>query len=356
MDPITHGLLGATTAHLGFVQKLGRGAATMAAVAAMLPDMDIFVAPAMRVMGLTVDSFDGMKYHRGLSHSLLAAPVLALVVSIVWYLFSRKMFLGKYLCCLLGAFCHPLLDWCTSYGTQLLSPLSNHRFAINAVPIVDIIYTPLLATTLLAAWAIRKFGRRRGWNGLQVAWIGMILSVAYLGTGRLMHEVAMRRGITAYDAARASTADNSPPGKLKVQAYPSLGTIFVWRIVAQDDAGWYVGRTHTLFDRPVTLTHHQDDSDRFVDAAKQNERVAMFDWFASGQLRAISKDVAGTPVVELHDMRYAMDPADGESLWYAQVAFCHDGSIESVRRIHNGRYDGSFNRIAAMCWRDLFRP
>ena len=41
---------------------------------------------------------------------------------------------------------HPLLDWFTTYGTQLLAPFSRHRFAIDGVGIVD----PFYSLTLIA--------------------------------------------------------------------------------------------------------------------------------------------------------------------------------------------------------------
>ena len=30
-----------------------------------------------------------------------------------------------------------MLDWCTTFGTQLLAPVSRARFALDAIPIVD---------------------------------------------------------------------------------------------------------------------------------------------------------------------------------------------------------------------------
>ena len=47
---------------------------------------------------------------------------------------------------------HPLLDYFTTWGTQLLWPFSNHRFAADGIFIVDAFYTlPLVAAFVLFA-------------------------------------------------------------------------------------------------------------------------------------------------------------------------------------------------------------
>ena len=66
MDTITQGLLGAVTAQLGFRQRIGRDATWVAAAAAVVPDLDIFIVPLMSMTGMEVDSLAQLRYHRGL--------------------------------------------------------------------------------------------------------------------------------------------------------------------------------------------------------------------------------------------------------------------------------------------------
>jgi hypothetical protein len=53
-----------------------------------------------------------------------------------------------YLCGLAGYLPHPLLDACTSYGTHLWLPFSQHREAWNLIAVVDPLFTLLLAVPL----------------------------------------------------------------------------------------------------------------------------------------------------------------------------------------------------------------
>ena len=82
MDPLTQGLLGAVTAQLGFRQRLGGAATWIAAITAMLADLDVVTGPIMRLAGARVDEFTLLNTHRALSHSLLAIPVIALVTAL----------------------------------------------------------------------------------------------------------------------------------------------------------------------------------------------------------------------------------------------------------------------------------
>jgi len=357
MDTITQGLLGAATAQLGFRRKLGRGATWAAALTAMLPDLDIFAAPLMRAVGVEVGPFDSMRTHRGISHSLLFSPLLALATAGAWYALRRKQFGWLYLCCLAAAASHPLLDWCTSYGTQLLAPLSDRRFAADVVPIIDILYTPILIVTLMTCWLLRRFGPRAARAATRVGWGGFLLSVAYLAAGRVMHDVAVARGLDAYATVHPSAALDTPPPSVTAEAYPTIGSIFVWRVVVRAPDGWYVGRTHTLFDRPVKLTRRGSDDDPFVRAALADPNVQTFRWFTGGNLRAVSRVDDGQRIVELHDMRYGIRTDSPESLWYARVTLDDTGRVRAVQRRHNFRNRSRpLGRAARMAWQELFTP
>jgi inner membrane protein len=70
MDLITQGLLGAVVGQAGFQKKLGRKAISIGAAIGLLPDFDIFAR-------LLPDICSEMLYHRGFTHSLFFAPLVA---------------------------------------------------------------------------------------------------------------------------------------------------------------------------------------------------------------------------------------------------------------------------------------
>jgi len=156
MDSLTRGLLGGVVAQTGFRQRIGRDATWVAALAAYSADLDILIPSVMTPAGAYVDGFADLVVHRGLSHSLLGVPVLAALFAVPWWWIRRYRALrdeehadGRaapfwllYACCFAAAPTHPLLDWCTSYGTQLFAPFTRTRYAADCVGIIDMIYTP----------------------------------------------------------------------------------------------------------------------------------------------------------------------------------------------------------------------
>jgi len=226
MDTITQGLLGAATAQLGFRQRIGKDATWLAAFAGIVPDFDIFIQPLMTLSGRETDDFTRTVIHRGLSHSLVMVPVLSLFITLFWRRFRRSSkspqpFALLYACVFIALLTHSLLDWTTSYGTQLLAPFTDRRFALDFMPIIDIFYTPALILTLAACYVIRKLKSNPRKITLITGWIGFGLSTAYILTGGVMKTMAIQ---TMQKHFPEKTATG------QYQAYPQIGTIFLWRI------------------------------------------------------------------------------------------------------------------------------
>ncbi len=142
MDPVTQGALGASVPQ-AFSRTTTVVAATLfGAVSGMAPDLDFLIRS-------DTDPLLYLKYHRQFTHSLIFIPVGSLICALVFHwLLGRRWQISfglTYLFCLLGYATHGLLDACTSYGTQLLWPFSDARFAWNTISIVDPLFTlPLL--------------------------------------------------------------------------------------------------------------------------------------------------------------------------------------------------------------------
>src|SRR5690606_3929228 len=98
----------------------------------LLPDLDMLANLA--------DPWNGIVHHRAESHSLLVLPWVALALGPLAFKTIGKgrgtawQWIHLSLWALLT---HPLLDLCTSYGTQLLAPVSRERYALDAVSIID---------------------------------------------------------------------------------------------------------------------------------------------------------------------------------------------------------------------------
>jgi inner membrane protein len=376
MDTLTQGLLGAVTAQLGFRQRLGPSATWVAAAAAVAPDLDVFAGPMLAAVGRDAQGLGYITAHRGLSHSLLAVPLIALAVAGLWWWGRRWIerrraarraadgagggpgppFLLLYACVFVAVLSHPLLDWCTTYGTQLFSPVTSRRFAADVVPIVDILYTPLLVLTLVGCAVVRRMKR---WDGrrasLAVGWVGFGLSVAYLASGHVLHEraVEMARGL----AEETMTApDGGPAAIRRADAYPALGSILAWRTVVETDAGWQVARVRPLAREPVEPDRVHavaDAAGPWVDRARSLRAAHVYAWFAMDRLRAEHRRDGEEHVVTLHDMRYGYRPDRLESLWPLVVRFGPDGQVRQVRRL-TPRSRRGMGEMIADAWDDIW--
>jgi inner membrane protein len=390
MDSITQGLLGAVTAQLGFRQRIGRDATWLAAGAALLPDLDVLVGPVLSLSGAETDDLTIVTVHRGLSHSLLMVPLIALVPALAWWYFRRRAgnprqgnperpratnaaqeavaapvrrsapFYLLYACVLVAVLSHPLLDWCTSYGTQLFLPITDARYAIDAVPIIDVIYTPILAATLIACYLARKVAPIRAARATMIiGWAGMALSTGYIAAGRWMHDLAIERALRGAGHARVGRAD----------AYPALGTIFLWRTVMRTDDGWTVGRVHVLSGSQAQPAHVVEADNEWVRRARGLEEARVFDWFAMGRTRASYARQGGLQagvnrgleasndlhIVEFHDMRYGRRTDSVESLWGLRVTFDETGRLAEVHRFQ--AYRGhSVRESLRQAWHDVWNP
>jgi inner membrane protein len=178
MDPLTHFLTGACIGRSGFNRKTAY--ATVAAVlAAEAADIDVLWGLAGPV--------EQLKHHRGITHTLIAAPVVAgAVVGAVWLFHAwrkipRKSDLGGgtssgfapqpvhwgwlYLTAIVAALSHLLLDWSNSYGLRPFYPFDSRWFAGSFLFIIEPELWALLLLALIMPWLLgltdREIGARR---------------------------------------------------------------------------------------------------------------------------------------------------------------------------------------------------
>ncbi|MFV8819642.1 metal-dependent hydrolase [Haliea sp. E17] len=302
MDPITQGAVGAAAAQLAARPRDFAKVALVGALGGMAPDLDIFIRSG-------TDPLLALEYHRQFTHSLLMIPLLGGIVGLALYgLLGRRWQLDWRQCVLwsiLGYATHGLLDGCTSYGTQLLWPLSDRRFAWDSISVIDPLFTlPLL---LALGFAIRR--RSRPWLLAGIAW-----SACYLGLGFIQHERAIAMG----EAIAASRGDQP----LRLEAKPSFGNLVVWKVIYETADAFHVdavkpglgqetiwpGDSVVKLDAPRHLPWLQDNSQQWRD-------IQRFAHFSDGYL-ALDEQHAWRVV----DMRYSLLPQQIQALWGIQLS------------------------------------
>lgn len=183
-------------------------------LAAEIPDLDT-LWPSEPVL-------QALEAHRGISHSLVAAPVVALLAtSLAWLLYRRaRAWVVFAVASIAVPVAHLLPDLWTGWGTRLLLPFSDTRLALDWTMVVDPLVTlPLLLGAILA-WRHKR---------LLPLHLAFALAALYVGG----------RGLT--QSHLASRVRASHPAAETVAVFPSWLGPFHWRWVAADPSSYVAG-------------------------------------------------------------------------------------------------------------------
>lgn len=313
MDSMTQLLFGGVVAAAGFRDKLGRRAVAAGGLIGTLPDLDVLG----QLFG-TQSVTDVWLYHRAVSHSFPATLVYGAALGwVIWRAERLRrapadaeedkdrrrswMWLGA-----LSAVTHPLIDLFTAYGTQLLAPFSTARFAINAMPIIDPVYTlPLLLVFLFALVTRRKAEAAQRAARFALVYIGLYTTMAW-GIGRHMEDRA-REELRSLAPVAAAAA--------RIDAYPVIFQPWWRRIVADLPDEILIGFASPFRDAPIQWQRiPRPDTSTPMAAAQATYEARIFRWFADGRLHWTQKpdpvpDNAGGVLLEARDYRYGL-PGD----------------------------------------------
>lgn len=271
MDTISQIALGAAVGEAVAGEKAGRKAALYGAIGGVIPDLDILLYPFL-------DEPARLGVHRGFSHSiffaLLAAPLCG------WFLRkihsrARATFRDWTLLAFAALFTHPLLDYFTIYGTQLLNPLSDYPFQLGSIFIIDPLYTlPLIVGLTAAFFARRNPDRRRFFN-----LAGLALSSLYLAVGvgsKFTAEAAFERSLRAQNIAFD-----------RLYSSPTPFNIVLWAGLAEDRANdriWVGLYSHLDDPGPIAFQELEKNSGLIAHARESMPLRRLF-WFSRGWYR-----------------------------------------------------------------------
>jgi len=217
MDTLTHALSGvllarATAPRDAPPRSIPRRVAA-GFFACAFPDMDFvigFIGPVEYLMN-----------HRGATHSLLLLPLWALLVAWVLAKILREPrgWRALYGVSALGIAAHIAGDLITSYGTMILAPLSNARFAWGTTFIIDLWFTGIiLAGLAVSAWQYRS---RLPSIAACAVLVGYVVFQAWAKSEAL--EFASRH---AASLGRANA---------EIAAYPRAVSPFNWTVYVSDE-------------------------------------------------------------------------------------------------------------------------
>jgi len=296
MDPLSQAVVGASCAQVFSNKKHFISATILGFLAGMAADLDVFIRS-------NEDPMLFLEFHRQFSHSLLFIPIGGLLCAGLFHLLFRNKtdvaFRYTYLYATIAYASHGLLDSCTSYGTQLLWPFSNHRVSWDTISIIDPILTlPLVFLIIFAA-----IKRSRRISIIAVAWIVLIQCFGFIQNQRaslIGHELAELRGHQVQ----------------RLNAKPSFANQLLWRLIYETDEGFYVDAIRLGLETEIIPGHfirHLDIARDFPWLDKHSQQakdIERFRWFSQGY---IAQDPQRP--LRIIDIRYSLMPNEILGLW-----------------------------------------
>ncbi|HZD77176.1 MAG TPA: metal-dependent hydrolase [Acidobacteriaceae bacterium] len=343
MEPVTHLLTGACLGRSGFNRKTAYATLAMT-LAAEAPDLDI----AWGFRGPLV----GFEHHRGFTHTFLAAPLIALVVTLFCWGFHRlrrkqppipPRWLLLWCFALLADLSHLLLDYTNNYGIRPFAPFQPHWYSWDIV----FIFEPVMFVMLLGGLVIpallglvdreissrKTVFRGRGWAIAALVGVAALYTLRGTEHARAIHLLQQ----TSFDR---------PVVRVAAEPYPI--DPFHWQGIVETDDAYHFADVNTRSDAvdidEAAGTIYKPPVTPFVVAAKRSGLGRVYlDW---SQFPLVEDIGPGDPPdmpqdanqhleqVNFHDMRF------GYTNWFGihqnrkplsgSVFVAPDGQIEAT--------------------------
>jgi inner membrane protein len=381
MDNLTHSLIGLVAAKAG-LEKLSPGATVLCLLAANGPDADI--------VALAGGRWNYLHHHRGITHSILGATVLALALPLFFYFGDRLLarirgrqpgirLKGLMIASLLVTATHPFMDWTNNYGIRPFLPWSSQWFYGDFIFIIDpflwvilggscflltsksrlqvgiwfllaLLLTYLVVTVpdqrglghptvLRSVWVIVllgllvsfKLGAAQRW-GPRIGLAALVVAGAYLGSMASLHWFAVNE---ARIQAKTIVSQHGE-SVTDIAAMATLANPLQWFCVVETESAAYQFETSLAGNlrafSPLRRYERADTVDSpAVNQALQDERAKIFMNFARFPVvRVLGADCLTQTLVQLADLRYTQ-PGSGRGTFSLDVQVDCPGNTDSAR-------------------------
>ncbi len=357
MEPVTHMLTGACLARAGLNRRTAYATLAMT-LAAEAPDLDML----WKLRGPVAE----FQHHRGMTHTFVGAPLVALAVVLFCWCFDRlrrgrppvpPVWWRLWIYALLAVLSHILLDFTNSYGIRPFAPFRWTWYSWDIVFIFEPVLFALLVAGLLAPALLglvdreiaakrRSVLRGRGWALTALTGVALLYAVR---SGEHARALKLLRQ-TAFDSR-----------VLRVAAEPLPVNPFHWSGIVETENDYHLADVHTRADTvdvEENNVHYKAAVTPAVAAAKQSWLGRTY--LSWSQFPLVEDTGVGTPPdaakagpsptskedateslhrVEFTDMRYGFfdlfgNPADSRLL-YGTVFVAPNGQVEAM--LMNGK-------------------
>jgi inner membrane protein len=243
-------MVGLFLARAGFRHVTPRGTAIMV-LAANMPDIDV------------VSWFGGgtayIHYHRNITHSLIAMPVMALLAVTLVRLFGRSeiRWLNAWAGALVAVASHLILDLTNIYGVRLLLPFSGRWFQWDTTPVIDVTILAIVVLGVAAPALTRLVGSEIGERNKDAGKAGWAVTALLL--------------LFCFDYGRSLLHDRAVT-VLQAHTYNGLGARRVAAFPAQNPLRWngIAELSNAYVEVPLDLrgSFHAADEETFTKAPR----------------------------------------------------------------------------------------
>ncbi|MGZ9030077.1 MAG: metal-dependent hydrolase [Burkholderiaceae bacterium] len=357
MDTLTHALSGALIGRALAAPNRARRAlperwfgpplsaaqaVAVGAVAAAFPDIDFVLN--------WVSDLAYLRGHRGVTHSVLLLPLWSVLLGFLFALLFRRRELWKRAGWIAasGLALHIVGDWITQFGTMLLAPLSDARFGLGSIFIIDLVLTGIVVAGLLGSLLVR--------SSRVPAVVALALLPMWVGVSLVGRAEALR-------FARAY-ADREGIAARMIDAAPRPASPFNWTVVVFDGAQYRYAHVNTRRGEPLKAGPDANFIRRF---SAPYQPLALAEWQSAlkvpeGPDAALARAAWSHPEFEFFRW-FAQFPvfdridrgADGECVWFKDLRFLTPGRDEMpfrygmCRLAHDAwrpfRLDGDAGRV-----------
>jgi inner membrane protein len=296
MDNLTHSLTGLMLSRAGLNRFYPR-ATLLLVIAANIPDID-FVAIARGPLYY-------FEQHRGITHSVASAPVMALLSVLLVCAIARTMrgWAVAWVLALIGVASHLLLDWTNTYGIRLLYPFSSQWFHLDLINLFDL----LIWAVLLLGWLAPMVGKlvsgeigAKPGTGRGLAIFALSFFLVYDFGRFLSHQRAI-------EILNSRVYGDGPP--IRAAAFP-MGAVnpLEWQgwIERPEFVMQFAVNVFGQFDPTAGKTIFKPPPSPAIEAARQASPVAVFLRFAQYPLWSVTQvdNPEGARDVEVTDWRF----------------------------------------------------
>jgi inner membrane protein len=357
MDSLTQIVLGAACGEAVAGKKIGNRAMIWGGIAGTIPDLDVlsefvtdeitalafhrgishsllfaFVAPLLFAF-LTKRLYDTELYKQkawriGITFfwiSLMALPIIFTTISngvsalsfvyiialgIIIFALSKNYWTRDlktvrmplkqwYLLFFVCILTHPLLDCCTSYGTQIFQPFSNARIAWDNISVADPAYTvPFMMPLIIAAFFRENIKVRSILN-----WTGIGLSCLYM-TWTVFNKVHADRVFEA-----SLEKENIEYSRYRVT--PTILNNILWSGVAETDSAYYIGQYSLLDEEEVFAPLSRIEKNHHLLAGHEKDYdIETLTWFSDNYY---SLFINKKGILQYNDLRFGTFDGDASS-------------------------------------------